>query len=1150
MSKRPRIKVRKRFQRSVNLISDFTESSAVRDFVVSPLAWETVCRLSAGFCSDGGNRAWGLIGPYGSGKSSFAAFFANLVAPETQSLAMRRIRQSWREESGNLSKLIKQSKGLLPIPIVGERAPLAQILLQGLETSIKQYWATPGRPPAILARLREAIDVISAGRSIPDSEIVSFVQEAAQTISKSKMNGDGLCIILDEFGKTLEWAALHASKTDLYLLQLLAEAANRKEKARFMLITIQHQGLDAYADRLSLQQQREWEKVSGRFETIPYLESPRHLVRLVAEAIESSGDLKQLKAWGAHQKANADIAKAADGDVPLDVTNECFPLHPATALCLGPIFRLNLGQNERSLFSFLSSREPQAFQAFLFDWHQDMNKAGLLGLGHLYDYIIANTRALLSNGPDSRIWATAEEAIRRLPKDSSGAEAEVVKTVTILSLIGRSIGLAPSKDSILACCMLPKTKINAAINKLEQLSIIVFRKFKNSYQLWDGSDLDVAALVNQGREAIQAKGDIARQMEEVHTLAPFLAARHFLEKGTLRTFECRFVSGDDHVSLEHFSGHAGGLIALVLPERNRTTQTTLGDGLCIGKPILSLRLDQETTLVDSILDFLGSKHALETTAELENDPIAKRSLNELHLAAWDKLQEQLTLCFHGQNAGRWRMNGQLVDKVTSLSEIATLALNAAYSMAPVMHNELLNREVLSSAASGARRRLSEGLLLDFDKKRLGIEKTPAELSMYLSIIEANQLHQKIKGEWTICAPPKGTPLAQLWAQFDNSFKQNQGQRVSLQEIYTKFSEPPFGIRAGVLPVLMFCYILVNRNTAFLYEDGTFVPTIEKDHVQRFLSRPHTFEVQKLALNNKADTALTQIRLALGLAKSEGDLLPTVKALYGALGALSPFARQTQRISAEAKNLRAALMSSRDPMHLLCEATPSALGVKKTATALRKELTPKLKAALIELSSADTKLALELKTLMLQAFSVGTISEVTFKQLRQRAEAISLESFPVQPLARIVLVFSELADEEPGEDWFRQFGLALVGKPVLQWRDEDMPIFRSVLFDAARQFAAAEAGSIDMRTTNGAAPAADALSKLTSLAWLTTDGDYETVVAHITPAMKLKLGLALPGLRRIAEKSGFSLRELLASALVEESSPASSRELEKQYAVEV
>ena len=65
---------------------------------------------------------------------------------------------------------------------------------------------------------------------------------------------------------------------------------------------------------------------------------------------------------------------------------KCYPLHPLTAMMLGPLFR-QLAQNERSLFAFLASSEPFGFQEFLREQH---GESGPYRLDHLYDYVMTS----------------------------------------------------------------------------------------------------------------------------------------------------------------------------------------------------------------------------------------------------------------------------------------------------------------------------------------------------------------------------------------------------------------------------------------------------------------------------------------------------------------------------------------------------------------------------------------------------------------------------------------------------------------------------------------------------------------------------------------------------------------------------------------
>ena len=84
----------------------------------------------------------------------------------------------------------------------------------------------------------------------------------------------GLLIVIDEAGKFLEYAAIHPEKTDVHVLQELAECAVRSEEAPLFLVTILHQAFDEYAHRLSAIQRDEWQKIQGRFVDISFGDGP------------------------------------------------------------------------------------------------------------------------------------------------------------------------------------------------------------------------------------------------------------------------------------------------------------------------------------------------------------------------------------------------------------------------------------------------------------------------------------------------------------------------------------------------------------------------------------------------------------------------------------------------------------------------------------------------------------------------------------------------------------------------------------------------------------------------------------------------------------------------------------------------------------
>src|SRR5207249_905992 len=114
------------------------------------------------------------------------------------------------------------------------------------------------------------------------------------------------------------------------------------------------------------------------------------ILRLMTHAIHHEGPEPERKALRKPARAIAqDVAtlgvrcgsmEAAELQACLTA---CYPLHPLTALILGPLFR-QLAQNERSLFAFLASSEPFGFQEFL---RQTTLLDGAYRLDHLYDYV-------------------------------------------------------------------------------------------------------------------------------------------------------------------------------------------------------------------------------------------------------------------------------------------------------------------------------------------------------------------------------------------------------------------------------------------------------------------------------------------------------------------------------------------------------------------------------------------------------------------------------------------------------------------------------------------------------------------------------------------------------------------------------------------
>src|SRR5207302_3490451 len=138
------------------------------------------------------------------------------------------------------------------------------------------------------------LEQLASDESPSGTTIVTLFEEANQFLQRFGNEAAGILLIVDELGKFLEYGASNPERSDVFILQELAEAATRSPRP-FLFVTILHQALDRYADHLSPGRRAEWAKVQGRFEDVAFEERSEQLLRLLTHAIQHEGDDAGLK---------------------------------------------------------------------------------------------------------------------------------------------------------------------------------------------------------------------------------------------------------------------------------------------------------------------------------------------------------------------------------------------------------------------------------------------------------------------------------------------------------------------------------------------------------------------------------------------------------------------------------------------------------------------------------------------------------------------------------------------------------------------------------------------------------------------------------------------------------------------------------------
>jgi hypothetical protein len=1031
--------VRSHFHRSVQLIRDWREQRGLREYLLTSTGQGLASQILASLESPDRPRSWSITGPYGTGKSAFALFLTDLLCnlPPIH-------------EEGKVIKdrFNVNGRPFLPTLLVGQRAPIVTELLTSLSESLE---------PTDLS-IKEDIDRAIESKEISVKEVVKLIEQTAHAVRNEGYGG--LLIVLDEFGKFLEYSAKHPDSEDLFILQETAEMASRSE-ASVLLLTILHSAFAEYLNILDESRRIEWQKVQGRFADVAFLEPPEQFLRLIGHAIEWSSNY-EIREQYAHQVETMMDSVGLDDTrqrFPIrDLLPDCAPLHPITALLLWPLFRSKLAQNERSLFAFLMDSGSFGFQEFLAITSLDGELPDFYRVDQLYDYVNSTLGTATFLGDRARRWAGMAYAVDRVGSDAPPLSQAIGKTIGLINLYGASVGLRAS-ETILKIAFNDAKLVSEALEYLEDASIIVYRRFEDAYALWEGSDVDLEACYQEAQKHV-GHGKLAPRLKRAVDLRPMVAKAHYIKTGMLRFFNVDVIDGSE-INLEKSYGRktqpADGQIVYVLvsdqQERDNlikfskklTSEGEKGDKLRLFSfpaPMMGL---EKTLREVEIWSWIN-----ENISALQGDPVAREEVKTRNRFALGQLMDLSgeVLGLRGYlfrpTTSEWIQDGTLHQPtdVLQFQKWLSKLCDQVYNKAPDLHNELLNRENLSSAATSSRRVLIQAMLENESHRNLGIEGTPAEFSMYQSLLKEGKFHCQKDGQWRFDKPT--TEWRYIWQAIEEFLDTTENGRRPFPELYSILKSPPFGMREGPIPVVICALLLARRNRVALYEDGLFVPELRIEVFERLMKAPENFEVQRYKFTAEALEAfisISNVLEVLDLSKSvteKIDLLEVVRPLVLFAANLPDFTKRTKfTMPVEAADARDALLNARDPIKLLFEDLPNAVNGRLDNSESIADFAKKLQDCLTGLRNTYPHLLDEIESHLRKAFDLyGTSAEA-----RQRLQSRS------EPLAGYAVdhtmdLFIREASRLNDRDWREVLARVInKGMPPTHWHDADVVEFQ-------------------------------------------------------------------------------------------------------------
>ena len=978
------------FTTSVNIIRD---SDRELSYFPTANARQVASQLVNDFHK--GNRAFNIIGSYGTGKSSFLMALENSVCG--------------RKQFFNINFLANPRVEF--IKIIGSYTSIIDSFLEKLE--------------------------------IPSTknEVEDILMEIYQKYHSLGKRNSLLFIVIDEFGKFLEYASKYNPEKELYFLQQLAEFCNNP-KHRIVLLTTVHQSFESYAYSLSPSQKQEWIKVKGRFRELTFNEPVEQLLFLAAEFNSSNTEFRPNKKAisGTHKLFSETTMFQVNPQFTCAFLEKLFPLDIFAAHVLAYSLQ-KYGQNERSLFTFLESADFTGLIRF------KRNEYPFYNLSCVFDYLNTNFYSYLISkyNPDFSAWSNIRssiEKIERIFENELNQYCDVVKTIGLLNLFAPA-GSVIDENFLVSYLSSTTGHSNSSqlIKNLTSKQIIRYRSHSKRFILFEGTDLDIqAALVDAGNRVSEVF-DVVGQINKYFNFSPVMAKRITFEKGTPRFFE--FVISDYPIDVIP-QGEVDGYVNLIFNPKLKIPEIQAFSS-SQKEAIIYCYFKNSAELKDILFEIEKLQKVIQDNGD---DRVAKRELESIissHINILNHYIKERGL-FSESNSTRWFFGESeyLINSKADFNKLLSEVCQQVYSSTPIFKNELVNKHRISTSIRSAKKNYFKALLNSWDLPDLGFEskKFPPEKSIYLSLLKENGLASGELKSSVELQIKSNSSFAKLWKASIKFLNSAKSQKVFVADFYQVLSEKPFKLKQGFLDFWIPTFLFLKRDEFAIFNEDIYITSFNEENLELIAKYPKkysikTFDVSgiKLDLFNSYRAFLNQ---QSELKFDNSVFIETIKPFLQFYRGLSHYSKTTNRLSSEAVGIRKAIALSKDPEATFFVDFPVALGysigtIHEDHVSLI-DFASKLQASIREIRGSFDALVVRFETFLCEDVLGQAMDFIQYKSSLQHRYS-GIKRHLLLPNQRTFLLRLDSAIEDK-QSWLNSLAQVLMNKTMENFEDAD------------------------------------------------------------------------------------------------------------------
>lgn len=923
------ISIEEGFQYSINISYDLHNEKKLNSFIPTNASLKLIREVVLSTNKNSTDRARVLVGAYGKGKSHIVLTILSLLegTPVEKFAKLNAKIQGTKLEQ--LLKNYQTSKNrLLPVLITGNSNSISQNFLLALQRTLSENNLLNLLPETNFKAAEKTIlkwkstypktykefenkiscsgeefisqlqdfdndayklfediypELTSGGNFNPflGFDVTEVYESVVKSLCESNCAYSGIYVVYDEFSKYLEANIAETSSNDMKMLQDFAEKCNRSGSRQMHLMLICHKEISNYIDSLPKQKVDGWRGISERFTHVHLNNNFSQTYEIIESAIVKNKKLYEK--FIQKNKSNFEnLVKIYKNDLTFsDLSEEeiqktftgCYPLHPVSIFILPRLSEL-VAQNERTLFTFLSSSGANGLKAFLEKQKTagKQNEFNLLTPDILYDYFEPLLKKEIYTDDVYKLYTLTNVLLEKLNSDS--LEAKIIKTLSLIYILSQFERLAPTATTLHHIFDKSNTteELESALDNLIKKECIVYLKRSNNfYSLKQTSGIDINAQIQQEKEKRSNLFSLKEILAACNYDKAFYPLRYNDEKEITRYFSFVFIDAaeitkdvDWNIKSSAFNGD--GVVYGILPSQKisrdqiveNLNETKSSSGKCIfilPKKFNSVQKNiieyaKEYDAVKELIKKTDDDNVLHDEYEVILSDLQEIILNFIGLYT----QSEKENAFYIYNGEKIKIKRK-ADVTEKLSKICF----EFYSDTPKIINESVNKNEISTAAENARNKIVSSLLRIELEKNLGLSGGQ-ELAVMRSLLLKTNVLDIRTDDLKINLNPPDKNLSKVFELIQKFlFSARNKENIDFSILYKELTtdKKRIGLRKGLIPVYLACVLHEYKKQVSIYR-GINEVALSADVLSEINKEPQNYTIKFMDWTQKEDEYINSL----------------------------------------------------------------------------------------------------------------------------------------------------------------------------------------------------------------------------------------------------------------------------------------------------